>query len=54
MEMRAALCAVFQKFDIEAVKGGEGSDDAEKWEDRLVEVYITHKGPLRVILKDRQ
>ena len=54
MEIRAALCAMLQRFDFKEVKDGEGYDDVEKWESRITEVYITLRGPLRVVLSDRR
>ena len=54
MEIRAALCAMLQRFEFNEVKDGEGYDDVEKWESRITEVYITLRGPLRVVLSDRR
>ena len=44
---------MLQRFEFNEVKDGEGYDDVEKWESRITEVYITLRGPLRVVLGDR-
>ena len=45
---------MLQRFEFNEVKDGEGYDDVEKWESRITEVYITLRGPLRVVLSDRR
>ncbi|CAL1708242.1 unnamed protein product [Somion occarium] len=49
IEMRAIMCAVLQRFDIDAVDGFE----LESYEKSLVEVYVTHRGALPLRLKTR-
>ncbi|CAL1708270.1 unnamed protein product [Somion occarium] len=49
MEMRAIMCGVLQKFDIDPINGSE----FESYENGLVEVYITHRGALPLRLKAR-
>lgn len=49
MEMRAMLSGVIQKFDVAVAKEYRLSS----YEEKIVDMYITHRGPLPVILTAR-
>jgi len=49
MEMRAVLCAIVRNFDMVPAEGFR----LESWEENLIDVYITHSGPLFVSLTAR-
>ncbi|TCD71757.1 hypothetical protein EIP91_005523 [Steccherinum ochraceum] len=48
-EVRAVLCAVLQRFDIEKAEGF----DLDDWDRNLKDCYVTHRGPLMVKIKHR-
>ena len=48
MEVRAVLCALVQRFDMQAAKG---SSDLENWEKNVHDMYVTTRGPLKVNLQ---
>lgn len=49
-EMRAVFAAVMQKFEVRKAK----DYDLDDWEKKLIDVYITLRGPLPVVLTARQ
>lgn len=49
-EVRAVGCAVLHRFDLRTPK----EYDLNQWEKDLVDVYITLRGPLPIILEQRQ
>lgn len=46
-EMRAVLCAILRKFEIEIAEGF----DLDSWDRNLKDYYISHRGPLMVRIK---
>ncbi|KAI0311072.1 cytochrome P450, partial [Amylostereum chailletii] len=50
LEMRMALCWLFQRFDMKfAAEGVEG----DRWEESLEDYYIVHKGSMWVEMTPR-
>lgn len=49
VEMRAAVCALVQKFDIEKAEGY----DLDSWEKSLRDTFVTASGPLMMVFKPR-
>ena len=49
VEMRAAVCALVQKFDIEKAEGY----DLASWEKSLRDTFVTQSGPLMMVFKLR-
>lgn len=49
MKMRAYLCAIIQQFEFAPAEDFR----MESWEENIVDVYITHHGPLFVNLTSR-
>lgn len=48
MELRGAVCAVVQRFErMEVAEGFR----LEAWEEKIVDVYVTMRGPLLVKLR---
>ncbi|KDQ55994.1 hypothetical protein JAAARDRAFT_36785 [Jaapia argillacea MUCL 33604] len=50
-ELRAVVCYVMQTFDILRASGHH--DDLITWEDRLIDQFVTARGPLHVSLRCR-
>lgn len=48
-ELRAVVCAMVQRFDMQVAKGF----DLDTWEENIEDVYVTNRGSLLVNVRSR-